>query len=53
MQNFSKETSLLKEFHKRHKSIIDALAKDDEMFKAIKEIAETKDRPGSFGKEME
>ncbi|MGB8217989.1 MAG: hypothetical protein WCE94_11880 [Candidatus Methanoperedens sp.] len=29
--------------HNRHKSIIDALAKDDEMFRAVKEIAETKD----------
>ncbi len=41
MQN-SKETNLLKEFYGRHRSIIDALAEDDEMFRAVKEIAVTK-----------
>jgi hypothetical protein len=40
MQN-SKETFLLKEFYSKHKSIIDALAEDDEMFRAVKEIAGT------------
>ncbi len=53
MQNFSQELRLLNEFYSRHKSIIDALAKDDEIFKAVKEIAETKGQPGSFGIEME
>ncbi len=42
MQN-SRETCLLKDFYSRHKSIIDVLAQDDEMFRAVKEIAETKD----------
>lgn len=42
MQNFSRETCLLKDFYNRHKSLIDALAKDDEMFRAVKEIVETK-----------
>lgn len=32
------------ESYNRHKPIIDALAKDDEMFRAVKEIAETKDQ---------
>ncbi len=45
MQDFSRQLSLLNEFYYRHKQIIDALAKDDEMFRAIKEIAETKDKP--------
>ncbi len=53
MQNFSQELCLLNEFYNRHKSLIDALAKDDEMFRAVKEIAETKDHVGSFGIEME
>jgi hypothetical protein len=43
MQNFYRETCLLKDFYSRHKLLIDALAKDDEMFRAVKEIAETKD----------
>lgn len=42
MQN-SREASLLKEFYSRHKSIIDALAEDDEMFRAVKEAAEAED----------
>ncbi|WAM22518.1 MAG: hypothetical protein OI715_00070 (plasmid) [Candidatus Methanoperedens sp.] len=53
MQNFSEELRLLNEFYNRHKSIIDALDKDDEMFRAVKEIAETKGQPGSSGIEME
>jgi len=44
MQDFSRQLCLLNEFYNKHKSIIDSLAKDDEMFKAVKEIAETKDR---------
>ncbi|MFA4935723.1 MAG: hypothetical protein WC568_07800 [Candidatus Methanoperedens sp.] len=52
MQNFSRETCLLKDFYNRHKSIIDALAKDDEMFRVVKEIIETKDQSGSLGIEM-
>jgi hypothetical protein len=43
MQDFYRETCLLKDFYSRHKLLIDALAKDDEMFRAVKEIAETKD----------
>jgi hypothetical protein len=43
MQNFSRETCLLKDFYSRHKPLIDALARDDEMFRMVKEIAETKD----------
>jgi hypothetical protein len=43
MQDFSRQLCLLNEFYNRHKPIIDALARDDEMFRAIKEIAETKD----------
>ncbi len=42
MQN-SKETCLLKEFYSRHRPVIDVLAQDDEMFRAVKEIAETED----------
>ena len=38
MQN-TRETSLLKEFYGKHRSIIDALAQVDEMFRAVKEIA--------------
>ncbi len=45
MQNFSRGLCLLNEFYNRHKSLIDALAKDDEMFRAVKEIAETKGQP--------
>lgn len=45
MQNFYRETCLLKDFYSRHKLLIDALAKDDEMFRAVKEIAETKEVP--------
>ncbi len=44
MQDFSQQLLLLIEFYKRHKPIIDALAKDDEMFRAIKEIADIKDQ---------
>jgi hypothetical protein len=40
MQN-SRETYLLKEFYSRHRSLIDVLAEDDEMFRAVKEIAGT------------
>lgn len=40
MQN-SREKGLLKEFYSRHRPIIDALAEDDEMFRAVKEIAGT------------
>ena len=43
MQDFSRQLCLLTEFYNRHKPIIDALARDDEMFRAVKEIAETKD----------
>lgn len=43
MQDFSKQLCLLNEFYNRHKPIIDALARDDEMFRAVKEIAEAKD----------
>ncbi len=43
MQDFYRETCLLKDFYSRHKLLIDALAKDDEMFRAVKEIAETED----------
>jgi hypothetical protein len=42
MQN-SRETFLLKDFYSRHRPVIDALAEDDEMFRAVKEIAETED----------
>ena len=45
MQDFSRQLCLINEFYNRHKPIIDALAKDDEMFRAVKEIAETKDQP--------
>jgi hypothetical protein len=45
MQN-SKETSLLKDFFSRHRPVIDVLAEDDEMFRAVKEIAETKNADG-------
>jgi len=41
MQN-SRETCLLKDFYNRHRPVIDVLAEDDEMFRAVKEIAETK-----------
>jgi len=37
----SKETSRLKEFYGKHRPLIDALAEDDEMFRAVKEIAGT------------
>ena len=40
MQNSGK-TSLLKDFYGRHRPLIDALAQDDEMFRAVKEIAGT------------
>ena len=40
MQN-SRETCLLKDFYSKHRSIIDALAQVDEMFRAVKEIAGT------------
>lgn len=40
MHNLSRDTCLLTEFYNRHRSLIDALAKDDEMFRAVKEIAE-------------
>ena len=43
MQNFYRETCLLKDFYSRHRLLIDALARADEMFRAVKEIAETKD----------
>ncbi len=42
MQN-SSEACLLKDFYSRHRPVIDALAEDDEMFRAVKEIAETDD----------
>jgi hypothetical protein len=42
MQN-SREKCLLKDFYNRHKPVIDVLAEDDEMFRAVKEIAETED----------
>ena len=45
MQDSSRQLRLLNEFYNKHKQIIDALAKDDEMFRAIKEIAENKDKP--------
>ena len=45
MQDFSRQLCLLNEFYNRHKPIIDALARDDEMFRALKEIAETKGSP--------
>jgi len=45
MQNFDSAISRLKEFYSRHKLLIDALAKEDEMFRAVKEIAETKEVP--------
>ncbi len=41
MQNLEIATRLLKDFYNRHKSVIDVLAKEDEMFRAVKEIAET------------
>ncbi len=41
MQNLERATRLLKDFYNRHKSVIDVLAKEDEMFMAVKEIAET------------
>ncbi len=44
MQDSSRQLRLLNEFYDKHKQIIDALAKDDEMFRAIKEIAEIKDQ---------
>ena len=44
MQDFSRQLCLINEFYNKHKQIIDALARDDEMFKAVKEIAETKDQ---------
>ena len=47
MQDFSRQLCLLNEFYNKHKPIIDALARDDEMFKAVKEIAETKDQPAN------
>jgi hypothetical protein len=40
MQN-SRETCLLKDFYNRHRPVIDVLAEDDEMFRAVREIAET------------
>ncbi len=40
MQN-SRETCLLRDFYGRHRPLIDALAEDDEMFRAVKEIAGT------------
>ncbi len=46
MQDLHRAACLLKEFYSRHKSIIDVLAKEDEMFRAVKEIAETED--GAF-----
>jgi len=47
MQESSRQLCLLNEFYNRHKPIIDVLARDDEMFRAVKEIAETKDRPAT------
>lgn len=46
MQDFQK-TGSLREFYSRHKPVIDVLARDDEMFRAVKEIAEIKDAAGS------
>ncbi len=39
MQN-SREACLLRDFYSKHRPVIDALAEDDEMFRAVKEIAE-------------
>lgn len=40
MQQHPKEIGLLKEYYGRHKTVIDALAQKDEMFRAVKEISE-------------
>lgn len=40
MQKHPKEIGLLKEYYSRHKTVIDTLAEDDEMFRAVKEISE-------------
>ncbi len=42
MQQHTKGIGLLKEYYSRHKTIIDVLARDDEMFRAVKEISESK-----------
>jgi hypothetical protein len=39
-QQFVKGINLLREYYIQHKTIIDALAQDDEMFRAVKEICE-------------
>ena len=41
-QQFVKGINLLREYYIQHKTIIDALAQDDEMFRAVKEISEIK-----------
>jgi hypothetical protein len=40
MEQFIKGINMLKEFYGRHKTIIDILAQNDEMFRAVKEISE-------------
>ncbi|MFZ2410370.1 MAG: hypothetical protein WAW23_02250 [Candidatus Methanoperedens sp.] len=41
MQQQTKGICLLKEYYRRHKTIIDALARDDEMFRVVKELNES------------
>ncbi len=39
-QQFIKGINLLREYYIQHKTIIDILAQDDELFRAVKEISE-------------
>jgi hypothetical protein len=38
---FVKGIKLLREYYIQHKTIIDVLAQDDELFRAVKEISES------------
>ncbi len=40
MPNLERGICLLKEFYNKHKTIIDVLAREDDLFRAVKEIAE-------------
>ncbi|WAM22544.1 MAG: hypothetical protein OI715_00185 (plasmid) [Candidatus Methanoperedens sp.] len=40
-QKFVKGIKLLREYYIQHKTMIDILAQDDELFRAVKEISET------------
>ncbi len=44
MSGDEKGIGMLKEFYDKHKPVIDALAQNDEMFGAVKDIGETQRR---------